>query len=118
MSQPEDARGGEGDADHIVEDAFVAVPADRGARTVLRHQRVGQILRLHIRKHSSILTCLEKEGWDFFCLLQSFLFKAVVPAEGDDAPLTEITVELKFLRGSSWMRATRSCSSSGGRTSA
>src|SRR5215208_2092942 len=68
--ESENARGKQRDADHIAEDAFIAMPADRGAGAVLCDQRVRQVFRRQLREGGRALPQCMQEGRNLFGRVQ------------------------------------------------
>jgi hypothetical protein len=93
--QVEHAWREERNADRLAEDGLVAVPPDAGAGALLIHEHVLQLLRLHLGERRGGRSEREEEFGDVVGLPELALREAVVPAQGDDAALARVTIELE-----------------------
>ena len=96
--EAEEAGREQRDADHVAEDAFVAVPADRGAGTVLGDQRVRQLFCGEAREGGGAFAQLKQERRHRFRLPQFPRAEVVMPAIRDDTAVADVAVELELLQ--------------------
>src|SRR2546421_3833930 len=92
------ARGEERDADHLVEDGFVAMPANAGAGRVFGDQRMLKAGGSKARQGRGPLAQREQQWWNVIDLLELALVEVVAPPERHDSPLAEKSIELEALK--------------------
>ena len=98
-AEPESAGGAERDADDIVEDRFVAMPADRCARGILCDKDVREVFRRKAGEGGSLSTKRLEEFGDILNAVERERSEVVSPTERNDPPFSGVAVELEFFEG-------------------